>query len=131
MSNKYEIINMKIGAIIAISIAGSGASIANDNPFELTDIKHSSAITVAANDVTNKRHRISVSEGKCGEGKCGSLMVRVAMDANGNEIISRKEYIDWVTKREGSVFDKIDTNRNGDISRVELSNYPFWLPWLG
>lgn len=50
---------------------------------------------------------LSVLEGKCGEGKCGTLRIRLMMDLDGNSVISRDEYVTWAAAQADSEFDRI------------------------
>lgn len=50
---------------------------------------------------------ISVLEGKCGEGKCGSKRVRQMMDDNGDGRIERSEYTAWATRQAEAEFDEM------------------------
>lgn len=50
---------------------------------------------------------ISVLEGKCGGGKCGSSRVRRMMDSDGNGTISRSEYTGWAARMASDEFDAI------------------------
>ena len=48
---------------------------------------------------------ISVLEGKCGAGKCGTKRVRQMMDRDADGKIDRGEYVSWVTSQAVKEFD--------------------------
>ena len=89
-------------------IAGAGAALAltpsafaAENPFGLKDANGAAVIVVAGDE----KKGISVLEGKCGSGKCGSQRVRQMMDRNGDGKINREEYVDWAVRQAGNEFD--------------------------
>lgn len=88
-------------------IAGTGAALAlmpaaqaAENPFSLPQA-NGAAIVVA--DAGEKG--ISVLEGKCGTGKCGTQRVRQMMDRNADGRINREEYVSWAGAQAGAEFD--------------------------
>ena len=77
-------------------IAGAGVMLAvlpqanaGGNPFELPGLG-ATAVVVAAGE-----KGISVLEGKCGSGKCGTQRIRTMMDVNSDGMIDRDEYVSW------------------------------------
>ena len=61
--NRIKPVSAAVGVAFVSSMAVSGAAVAADNPFELSDLD--SGYMVAGGD----KHK--GEEGKCGEGKCG------------------------------------------------------------
>ncbi|MDJ0739639.1 MAG: hypothetical protein QNJ91_07975 [Gammaproteobacteria bacterium] len=85
------------GAVLALAPQAGAA----DNPFTL-DQTSGAAIVVA--DADDKG--ISVLEGKCGSGKCGTQRIREMMDRNADGQIDREEYVSWVAAQASSEFDR-------------------------
>ena len=81
---------------------------AADNPFGLSD----SAQTIVVAGNANHNKGISVLDGKCGSGKCGSQRIRQMMDRNGDGRINRAEYINWASAQAGAEFDDIAKGAN-------------------
>ena len=73
--------------------------------FAITTFAMTGAEVLAAGESPEKS--ISVLEGKCGEGKCGTLRVRQMMDKNDDGKINRKEYLGWAKSVASDEFDKI------------------------
>ncbi len=48
---------------------------------------------------------ISVLEGKCGAGKCGSQRIRQMMDRNADGKINRDEYVSWAAAQAANEFE--------------------------
>lgn len=100
MTTKYLI--QSIGLIAGSAALGlSPQAFAADNPFGLSQID-GAAIVVAG----DAKKGISVLEGKCGGGKCGSQRVRAMMDKNDDGRISRDEYVSWSSRIANEEFDK-------------------------
>ena len=89
------------------ALALAPATFAAENPFGLKDAG-SSAIVVAE---VSRDKSISVLEGKCGAGKCGTSRVRQMMDRNADGMISREEYVGWSTSQAADEFDKFAGNK--------------------
>ncbi len=102
-------------------IAGAGAALAlmpvaqaADNPFSLPQT--GGAVIVVA-DAGEKG--ISVLEGKCGSGKCGTQRVRQMMDRNADGRINRDEYVAWAGAQAGAEFDNFaDGGASVGVERV-------------
>jgi len=62
---------------------------AAENPFGLT----STGETIALAAATDVKKGLSVLQGKCGAGKCGSKRIRQMMDRNADGRINRDEYV--------------------------------------
>ena len=89
-------------------IAGAGAALAllpaaqaADNPFGLPDANGATIVVAEAGE-----KGISVLEGKCGSGKCGTQRVRQMMDRNADGRINREEYVSWAGAQAGDEFDE-------------------------
>lgn len=96
--NKSGPAGLIAGAAAALVLAPQAG--AAENPFGLTD---AGAATVVVADAGKKG--ISVLEGKCGSGKCGSQRVRQMMDRNADGQINRSEYVSWAAAQAGNEFD--------------------------
>lgn len=88
-------------------IAGTGAAFAlspqlfaADNPFGMGQANGAAIVVAEAG-----KKGISVLEGKCGSGKCGTQRIRQMMDRNADGKINRNEYVSWVTAQAGNEFD--------------------------
>jgi len=125
-----QLFKMSFAAVLTLSPIG--VVHASENPFTLAHHQNDSlqlAETTTAANQPNARKGIrsqlksggvSVLEGKCGSGKCGSQQVRQMMDGDGNGVISRREYNQWINHAPGSQFDRIDVNEDGIISESEM-----------
>lgn len=89
-------------------IAGATAAIvllpqaqAAENPFGLAGVD-ASVLVVAEAD----KKSISVLEGKCGAGKCGTQRIRQMMDRNADGKINRDEYVSWAAAQAVNEFDE-------------------------
>lgn len=92
-------------AMIAASsaVALSATAAADSNPFQLSS--DSSATIVVAEQGGAKS--ISVLEGKCGSGKCGSARIRQMMDRNADGKINRDEYVSWAGAQAAKEFEEM------------------------
>ena len=79
----------------------SATTMADTNPFQLSS-DSSATIVVAANSGSKG---ISVLDGKCGSGKCGSPRIRQMMDRNADGKINRDEYVSWAGAQAAREFD--------------------------
>jgi len=91
-------------------IAGAAAALvvlpqvhAAENPFGLAQ---ADGATLVVADASEKKG-ISVLEGKCGSGKCGTQRIRQMMDRNADGQINREEYVSWAEAQAGNEFDEI------------------------
>jgi uncharacterized low-complexity protein len=100
---KHEL-NRRLGLLgsAAVMLAALPQAHAADNPFAL-GASQSEAIVVAE---ARPEKGISVLEGKCGAGKCGTQRIRQMMDRNGDGKISREEYVSWVSAQAGVEFEE-------------------------
>lgn len=101
---KVKELNRAIGLIAgtSVALAMSSGAIAKENPFGLAQANGATLLVADSGEEKS----ISVLEGKCGSGKCGSQRVREMMDKNGNGRIDRDEYISWSAMHAGNEFDK-------------------------
>lgn len=76
---------------------------AAENPFSVG--ASGETLLVAAAD--NHKKGISVLEGKCGSGKCGSVRIRQMMDRNGDGRINRDEYVNWAATQAATEYDDL------------------------
>ena len=74
---------------------------AAENPFGLSS---SDTALIQVADAGEKG--ISVLEGKCGSGKCGTQRVRQMMDRNADGKINREEYVSWAAAQAANEFEK-------------------------
>ena len=89
------------GASVALAIIPQAH--AADNPF---GIGHADGATLVVAEGSEKKG-ISVLDGKCGAGKCGTQRIRQMMDRNADGQINREEYVSWAGAQAGSEFDEI------------------------
>ena len=73
-----------VGSVLALTLSGAGTAGASDNPFALRDLEHGYLQLAEAGSARKEPGEpkgiraqlrdggVSVLEGKCGEGKCGS-----------------------------------------------------------
>jgi uncharacterized low-complexity protein len=92
----------------AVMLAALPQVHAADNPFAL-GASEGKAVMVA--EVRNEKG-ISVLEGKCGAGKCGTQRIRQMMDRNGDGKINREEYVSWVSAQAGVEFEEFAKGRS-------------------
>ena len=90
--------------------------------FAMTTFAITDAQLFAAGEGGAEKKSISVLEGKCGEGKCGSLRVRKMMDKNDDGVINRKEYVGWATTTASTEFDKIASG-SASVSAEKVFSY--------
>lgn len=97
-------LNRRLGLVgsAAVMLAALPQVHAAGNPFAL-GASQGEAIMVAE---ARPEKSISVLEGKCGAGKCGSQRIRQMMDRNGDGKINREEYVSWVTAQAGVEFEE-------------------------
>ena|SRR6056297_1812456 len=113
-----------IGTALAVSLAGATAATAS--PFALMD---------------GEARPLQLAEGKCGEGKCGgkkaagktageegghrSAMPQVSemADRDGDGVISREEYFEWISEQARRQFNDLDVNDDGKVDRAERETY--------
>ena len=116
-------IKMKTAMTLALGTAllTAGSASAVGKPFELQPIAGGSMHLAEGKCGGNKeaagkcggaksdhpQKSISVLEGKCGQGKCGSARIRQMMDNDGNGRIDREEYVGWSTRQAGAEFDSM------------------------
>jgi uncharacterized low-complexity protein len=102
---RNKVLERKIGLIAGAGMLMAAAPQlhAASNPFEL-GASGGTAIMVAE---AGKEKSVSVLEGKCGSGKCGTQRVRQVMDKNGDSKIDRDEYVSWSSAAANREFDSI------------------------
>ena len=101
---------LAVGAAIAGSLAVTTVH-AENALFSLVDTSQT------ASDISKG---LTVLEGKCGEGKCGTLRIRVMMDLDSNGFISRNEYVTWAAAQADSEFDRIAGAHNQTSTPEEV-----------
>jgi len=95
--------NMGLIAGATVALAMLPQAQAAGNPF---GIAQADGATLVVADAGGKKG-ISVLEGKCGAGKCGTQRVRQMMDRNADGQINREEYVSWAGAQAGNEFDEI------------------------
>lgn len=95
--------NLGLIAGASVALAMLPQAHAAGNPF---GISHAEGATLVVADAGGNKG-ISVLEGKCGSGKCGTQRVRQMMDRNADGQINREEYISWAGAQAGNEFDEI------------------------
>lgn len=102
---KSDKLKKSLGLIAGASIAlvALPQAHAADNPFGMG---HADGATLVVADASEKKG-ISVLEGKCGTGKCGTQRIRQMMDRNADGQINREEYVSWAGAQAGNEFDEI------------------------
>jgi uncharacterized low-complexity protein len=85
-----------LGTTMTATLAGMGAADASENPFSMTSLPGG---------------YLQVTEGKCGEGKCGMRQ----MDADGDGKVTRDEFM----QGHEVMFTVIDANGDGVIDAAE------------
>lgn len=86
----------------SVALALSSGAVAADNPFGLAPADGATLVVAGSGEEKG----ISVLEGKCGSGKCGSQRVREMMDKDDNGRIDRDEYISRSAMQAGNEFDQ-------------------------
>jgi hypothetical protein len=89
------------GAAVALTMLPQAQ--AEGNPFAIPDAD--GALLLVAGD--SEKKGISVIEGKCGSGKCGTQRIRQMMDRNADGLINREEYVSWSAAQARSEFDEM------------------------
>lgn len=89
----------------AATLAATGH--AAGNPFQFAS--DNSTIIVVAEHGADKS--ISVLEGKCGSGKCGSARIRQMMDRNADGKINRDEYVSWAGAQAAKEFEEMSDGK--------------------
>lgn len=132
---KHDTLRLAVRSALALTLSGAGVAGASDNPFAMRDLgqgymqlaeKRSVGEASAEHNSVRVQLReggVSVLEGKCGEGRCGSARVRQMMDGDGDGRISRHEYNQWINRAAGSQFDRFDINEDGVIAPNEMSYF--------
>jgi uncharacterized low-complexity protein len=100
-------INMGLIAGASVVLAMLPQAHAAGNPF---GIAHADGAMLVVADAGRKKG-ISVLEGKCGSGKCGTQRVRQMMDRKADGQINREEYVSWAGAQAGNEFDEIAKGR--------------------
>jgi uncharacterized low-complexity protein len=117
--SKKNLIATAVGSAFVASMAAAPIASAAENPFALSGL--SSGYQVADN------HAAKPMEGKCGgmnagEGKCGGMKAGEAkcdmpmMGADKDGKISKEAF----TKRHETMFDSMDTNKDGFLDKAEM-----------
>lgn len=76
---------------------------ADGNPFALSGVDGATIMVAEAGG----QKGISVLEGKCGAGKCGTQRIRQMMDKNADGQIDRDEYLSWSSAVANREFDQM------------------------
>ena len=105
-----------VGTVICGSLATS--AIADNDLFSLSESDRHNAATAEKG--------LRVLEGKCGEGKCGTLRIRLMMDLDHNGYISRQEYVTWAAAQADSEFDRIAGLHNNSSTPGEVLRNDEW-----
>ena len=102
---KKQGLEKKLGIIAGASVlmVALPQAHAAGNPFELASSANTAVMVAEAGGGKG----ISVLEGKCGAGKCGTQRVRQMMDKNSDGQIDRDEYISWSNAIANREFDKM------------------------
>ena len=114
---KTSTLTLALGTALAMS-SNVGAA---DNPFQIKSLS-SGYVQLAAAKVKH----ISVLEGKCGNGKCGTARIRQMMDNNNDGRIERDEYVGWASRQAGMEFDNMS---HGGSSVTPDDAYQNFLRW--
>lgn len=69
---------------------------------------------------------LSVLEGKCGEGKCGSLRVRKMIDTDSDGTITRQEYVAWGVRTSNREFDRIAGSGDSASPEKVFNSFEEW-----
>ncbi|MEN8167439.1 MAG: hypothetical protein ABFR65_08190 [Pseudomonadota bacterium] len=132
---KQNRLRVAVQSALALTLSGAGVAGASDNPFALKDLGQGYMQLAEKASVNEEpsQHKslraqlreggVSVLEGKCGEGRCGSVRVRQMMDGDSDGRISRHEYNQWINRAAGSQFDRFDINEDGVIAPNEMSYF--------
>lgn len=132
---KHETSKLALGAAIALTFSSAGIVNASGNPFMLEELAQGYTLLAEADREDMKPASgkgrlaqlegdgINVLEGKCGEGRCGSVRMRQMMDGDRDGFVSKKEYHGWINKQAGSQFDRLDVNEDGVISANEMMQF--------
>jgi uncharacterized low-complexity protein len=114
MSKRFQL--SPLSAALSAALVGStftaSAVIAEENPFQLTEIK--SGYIVAESHMGGKS-----KEGKCGskmDGKCGMKKMMKKMDTDEDGAISEEEFMSHHEEK----FNKMDKNNDGKVTEDEM-----------
>lgn len=106
-----------IAGASAVTLAATGH--AASNPFQFSS--DDSATIVVAEQGTAKS--ISVLEGKCGSGKCGSARIRQMMDRNADGKINRDEYVSWAGAQAAREFEEMSEGKGSIDAEAVYQHY--------
>jgi uncharacterized low-complexity protein len=112
MSNKKSLISIAIGSAFVATLGTVPSVSAADNPFTIQPLVKGYMVADSHNYGEKKGGEGKCGgEGACGEGRCGAAMA----DANSDGKITREEW----TKHHDAMFEHMDTNKDGVISKDE------------
>jgi uncharacterized low-complexity protein len=103
MSKKFELkpLTAALGTILAASAFTIPTASADENPFNMSEL--------------SSGYMVADKEGKCGEGKCGGMMMK-KMDADEDGAVSKEEFMQHHEKK----FTKKDKNEDGKLTEDEM-----------
>lgn len=84
------------------------------------------AVTALSSGYAVAGEGISVLDGKCGAGKCGSNRVRTMMDSNSDGQIDRSEYVAWASGQASREFDAMSHGKAAISSDDVYKHFEAW-----